>query len=260
MAGPPERIVAPRSNRHRFFISHFFEHSMKQTNLVKIRIDCPNGFSFWNIRRLRQYGLSVWDRDVCRGAVTEKKSVALRSYCRKAHLHFAYDNGYGSRSTSYRTEFFAAYPPPIRHRFYFCAYCGRLVPAKDVTVDHLYPIGKVSKNLKLQKKMNRLGIRSVNDVRNLVPACSSCNQKKGTRMGRWIMRGRFGRHPALWVIRHTLRFTLAVLVYVWLIWMLMHPDEASVSFASSMSNIRYALSGVWQTLRGMVACFGKGGL
>jgi len=43
-----------------------------------------------------------------------------------------------------------------------CQYCGRLVPAKELTMDHVVPIAR--------------GGRSVKG--NVVPACKSCNSKK----------------------------------------------------------------------------------
>ncbi|MBU1232930.1 MAG: HNH endonuclease [Proteobacteria bacterium] len=43
-----------------------------------------------------------------------------------------------------------------------CHFCGRKVPFKELTMDHLLPLGR--------------GGRSTKD--NLVPCCKSCNNKK----------------------------------------------------------------------------------
>lgn len=48
-----------------------------------------------------------------------------------------------------------------------CHYCGTMTKRADVTLDHVYP--------------KALGGR--NEARNLVPACFSCNQRKGARVG-----------------------------------------------------------------------------
>lgn len=88
---------------------------------------------------------------------------------------------------------------------YFCAYCGKLVSENRLSVDHLYPIGRAKKDLKLQRKLQRMGIEDINDVRNLVAACKRCNLRKGKKMGLWIFAGKIGRYNRLWVIRHIIR-------------------------------------------------------
>lgn len=188
----------------------------------------------WACWRLSGYGLRPASSNAYRGVVRMDQIRGLQRYCKKAHLTFSFNNAYGRRSATYRTEFFSENPPPIRHQYYFCAYCGRLVSAQKITIDHLYPVGEVSRNLKLQKKLKKRGILSVNDIRNLVPACARCNERKGKKMGRWILRGRIGRHPSVWVIRHIFRCLLAFGVFTFLIWLLMHPEEASMNLTDAV--------------------------
>lgn len=57
-------------------------------------------------------------------------------------------------------------------------------------------------------------MESINDLRNLVAACSRCNSKKSAKMGIWIIRGKIGRHQHLWIFRHIVR----IAVISFLIW------------------------------------------
>ena len=107
----------------------------------------------------------------------------------------------------YRKTFFSNNPPVI-HNNYFCAYCGKLVNKENITVDHLYPIGAVKKDPKLQKKLKRKGIKDINDKKNLVPACRTCNKKKSANLGIWIIKGKIGKHQFLWIIRHLIRLII----------------------------------------------------
>ena len=159
-------------------------------------------------RRMRHYHLH-WTGDKYVGNVSGWSYDALADFCREKHLKFYTDNEFGIRSNDYRYNFFKTNPP---HMFgkYFCAYCGNLISKEKVTVDHLYPIGAVRGNIRLQKHLKRLGIKNINDVKNLVPACWACNSKKSKNMGLWIIKGRIGRYPFLWIIRHVLRTTLFV--------------------------------------------------
>lgn len=130
----------------------------------------------------------------------------VRKFAEKHGARFFFDDEYGTRSTDYRKTFFSTYPPAIGG-MYFCAYCGRLVSRKKVTIDHIYPVAKVSKSVKLRKKLKARGIMSLNDAGNLTPACMKCNKAKGTKMGLWIIRGKIGRSARLWYIRWAVRIT-----------------------------------------------------
>lgn len=115
------------------------------------------------------------------------------------------DPDFGKRSQNYRAVFFKNAKPAFGN-MYFCAYCGRLVRRKKITVDHIFPVCKVSNNARLQRFLKWRGYESVNDKRNLCAACRRCNEKKGVQMGIWIVRGLIGRHRIYWVLRLSARF------------------------------------------------------
>ena len=169
---------------------------------------------WWSLYRLglRREGKGVWGGMVPAG----RKMERIRDFCDKKHLHFKIEGEYGTRTGSYRQAFFA-YHAPAFFGLYFCAYCGKLLSHRTLTVDHLYPIGKASKSLEFQKGLKKKGIKSIDDPANLVAACRRCNQKKADKIGRWITKGRLGRHALYWYLRWTLRFALAALA-VWLCW------------------------------------------
>lgn len=118
---------------------------------------------------------------------------------------------FGKRSSDYRKQFFLSTPPSVGNR-YFCVYCGRLLPKKKVTVDHLYPVIKVDSSVRLQKKLSDMGYSSVNDPRNLVAACDRCNKRKASKMGLWIVRGEIGKSSPLWLIRWGVRAMVSILL------------------------------------------------
>lgn len=153
------------------------------------------------------------------GHVSDKSFNRLAAYCRSEHLKCYTDNDYGKRSSNYRTLFFQNVPPDFGN-FYFCVYCGLPYSKKHITVDHLIPIGAVKDNLKMQHKLKRMGIPGINDCSNLVPACRRCNQRKGKKMGIWLLRARIGRHKWVCITKTLLRALTALgivlfLIYAW---------------------------------------------
>lgn len=145
---------------------------------------------------------------------TKRDVERIKNLCARHGLKFMYDNSYAERDSSYRQRFFSAHKPDILGK-YFCCYCGRLYPREKITVDHLYPVGAVSQNMRLQRKLSRMGIENINDERNLVAACASCNSAKGKKLGAWIRRGRIGRHRSVWIVRWALRITiLSLALYI----------------------------------------------
>ena len=159
--------------------------------------------------KFRLYGLKWNGIDAFVVRLNKKNYAALSYYCAGKHLKIYINNEYGTRSFDYRKRFFDANPPVIRN-MYFCAYCGRLRRKRDITIDHLYPVGCAKKSIKLQKKLSNMGIENINDIKNLVPACERCNKSKSNRMGAWIVKGKIGRHPMIWVARHFLRIIIFI--------------------------------------------------
>lgn len=112
-----------------------------------------------------------------------------------------------SSSTDYRKRFFERYRPAFGD-YYFCSYCGRPVKKDRVTVDHLYPVDRVKTSRSLRRRLEKCGYDSVNDPKNLVPACRSCNSRKGTKTGLWIIAGSLGRIQPLWFVRWPARIAV----------------------------------------------------
>lgn len=186
---------------------------------IPVVVDCGSRRVFRYHFRLRRFGL---DRDEGKkycGTISERKLELLKKYCYENHLKFYIDNEYGTRSKDYRARFFNSHRP-VFGRYYFCAYCGRLMSKRRMTVDHLYPVAKVSKDPELQKKLKRQGIGDLNSEKNLVAACYRCNQAKGAQMGDWIRKGKIGRHAWVWVLRWMMRivFVVAIGVAVWYVY------------------------------------------
>ena len=152
-----------------------------------------------------------WTGEGYYGYINKRKLNRVIEYCKEQHLQYTLNGEFSERSTGYRKTFFQNNLPFVGER-YFCAYCGRLIKKEKVTVDHLYPVGAAKRSMKLQKKLKRMGIDNINDAKNLVPACKHCNSKKGRKMGQWIIRGRIGRHPYIWVVRHSIRIYIIILL------------------------------------------------
>lgn len=162
-------------------------------------------------RKLRRYGLS-FDGFQYSGILSKSSYNRLHSYCVANHIRIRIDNGYGDRGTNYRQTYFKANKPFYKD-LYCCAYCGRIMRRRDITIDHIYPINQVRSSIKLQNFLKFHGIKNVNDEKNLTPACPSCNKHKSDKMGLWIIRGKIGKYQRLWRIRWAIRIvTIIVLV------------------------------------------------
>lgn len=174
---------------------------------IPVVVDCSDRYRLRYHFRLRRFGLDRGNERKYRGLIPERRLERVKEYCRENHLKFYIDNRYGTRGSSYRSRFLK-HNDPVFGCFYFCAYCGRPVSKKRVTVDHLYPVAKVSRDPALQKKLHRQGIDDLNSEKNLVPACYKCNQAKAAQMGSWIRKGKIGRHAWVWIVRWTIRLAL----------------------------------------------------
>ncbi len=141
--------------------------------------------------------------------VPEKWLPKIKRYCKKhGYEYMHYDEKY-ARSSNYRSEFFKHNKPKLFRR-YQCAYCSKLLKKKDVTVDHLIPIGKVKYKISWRIIMHLCGIFNINSYRNLVCACEKCNSKKSDKTGFWLIRGALGKHLWFWIIFYGAVITLIV--------------------------------------------------
>ncbi len=159
--------------------------------------------------RLRRFGLKYTGNGRYEGEKSKSSMTRIMAYCKRRPLKCIINNTYGTRSSNYRKIFFEAHPPTIFNG-YFCSYCGFYIPKKKVSVDHLYPIGKASINLKLQGWLNLIGIDDINSPKNLIPSCKRCNRQKSANMGVWLFKGYLGKIQWLWYLRWALRLTLII--------------------------------------------------
>lgn len=209
----------------------------QMSQMIRIRITGTNRRKVsrsW--MRLRMWGLRKDRYGAYTGTVSRRRVEKLRAYCERVHLRFRIDNEFGRRGGSYRSVFFRTHAPAFG-RYYFCAYCGRLLPKRKVTVDHLYPVGSAARDLKMQKKLRRIHLSGINDPENLVAACRGCNQKKGKQMGRWIRKGKLGRHAWYWELRWAFRIVLAAGLLALLIYILMREAGLNPTLVNRLNQI-----------------------
>lgn len=176
-----------------------------KNNIYNYRYDLySNGFEF----NKRSGNNSFYEQ-----MMSETSSKAWESFCRQNKLTCNVIPEQYTRSADYRKEYFKQAVPAVEAK-YRCAYCGKKLVYRDVTVDHIIPVNKMSYNKSARIIASRLGIENVNDPKNLVSACRKCNSKKGTKMGAWLWKGFFGKSEALWKIRMGFRWAFAAVIAV----------------------------------------------
>ena len=150
------------------------------------------------------------------------------SYAKRVGLSYEIRSGDRNRSSVYRTVWRENNRPIFG--MYLCAYCGRPVKEKKITVDHIVSVKRAKTHPKYQKDVNNLS--------NLCGACRRCNLKKGTKGGFWILKGKLYRHRIFRIMRFLLQFAImAVILYV-LYLVVLHPQEASRLFTEAGLTIR----------------------
>lgn len=120
--------------------------------IYPVIVECNKQQKKKNKRKLRKLRIRYSCREngiyyFC-GRLNERRFEILKYYCRDNHLRFRINNEFAARSATYRTEFFK-YNHPCIGKYYFCSYCGIPLSKKSLTVDHLYSVGMVSKDVKL---------------------------------------------------------------------------------------------------------------
>lgn len=140
------------------------------------------------------------DAEICKAFAETRKLLCLIEYPQER------------RSADYRQRFFRT-NMGLRHKgnHYQCAYCGRIFPKDQITVDHLFAVKGVQRSKIMKWLLHKLKITDVNDPKNLVPACRHCNSQKGSKGGIWILRGLIGKSFALWVVRWIARIVIVAL-------------------------------------------------
>ena len=118
----------------------------------------------------------------------------IKKYCRRRLLRCTLNVDSMERSTTYRANFFKSDKGIFGGgKYYFCAYCGRILTKSKATVDHIIPIALANRSPRHKRMLTIRGIKTVNDVRNLTASCLKCNSRKGSNGGLWIVRGYFGK-------------------------------------------------------------------
>lgn len=147
-----------------------------------------------------------------RKKVSAEEAELLRSRAAEDRLVFEAVPSQFTRSSNYREEFLAAEPGPWR-----CRYCHKKLDASTMTVDHIVPVAAAAHGGLARKALEMMGADGVNDLVNLAPACSSCNNRKGSKGGLWIMRGVLGKESWYWVLVWVARF-VGLAAICWLAW------------------------------------------
>ena len=115
---------------------------------------------------------------------------------------------FSERSYGYRNDFIDE--GPTFGKYWLCAYCGKLLTEKTLTVDHLIPVAQARDSSFTEWYMKRHGYKTINDKRNLVAACERCNKRKGKQTGFWIIRGRIGRHTGARIFLSIMKIVLPI--------------------------------------------------
>lgn len=151
-------------------------------------------------------------------------------FCKRKFLHIECIEDKYVRSTDYRKNFLQNYEKKDG-RYLRCAYCGRKLTVANMTVDHIIPIDKVQHKQKYRALMRLLGIKNINDIKNLTPACEKCNKKKGRKLKGFYLNGITGRTYKGVIIRRTIKFFVTLIVlgtFLFLAWQIVFNKQFSI--------------------------------
>lgn len=153
------------------------------------------------------------------GDINNENIDAVRQFCKKKHLNlYIKEEGY-YRSGDYSKLFFDS-KKGIKGNAdkYRCVYCGKVIRRSrgQVTVDHLFPVASVKNNsfwhVRVRQILDRLDIKDINQIENLVPACGHCNSSKGSKLGIWTIRGYLGQFDWFWYTLYFSFFLILILI------------------------------------------------
>lgn len=162
-------------------------------------------FSRWKLKRVGAVKQSKNHYTV--DADSKKKIDRL---CDRYRLSVKWYKKQWTRSSGYRSAFFRNNKPPYR-----CRYCHRRLPKDKLEVDHLMPVGKAKRHAHIRFLLWVSGIRDINDPKNLVASCHSCNERKRDKTGWWYIRGVLGKYKLYWLVVYLFRLAL----FLGLIWL-----------------------------------------
>lgn len=146
---------------------------------------------------------NAWVKPV--GNLGAKRSIR---YAKERGLRYELLDKNVKRNTSYKAKWVRENPPFLG--MYLCTYCGRLVPAKNITVDHIVSVGQAGTSLRYANSG-----KNVNAIENLCGACGACNNIKDAKGGLWVLRGKIFRHRFMRILRLLFRLCIvSALVYI----------------------------------------------
>ena len=152
---------------------------------------------------------------VCRGLTKNMaKTVAWKARFRLYGSTY-YPTEWG-RTDNYKEKWLRTHP----EEYFRCVYCGRIMPRRSVTVDHVVPVSVTKRSPLTRWILQQKGYENVDDEKNLVPACYKCNYEKGTQHSRhWSMRAFLGKSETYWRLKKGLKFIavitlIGIIVYV----------------------------------------------
>lgn len=143
----------------------------------------------------------------------------INSFCHRKHLTVNIIENKYIRSSKYRSVYFHAYPSDTG--VYRCVYCGKRMSKDKITVDHVIPIQKVQQSDFYKNLLVTCGIDSVNDPKNLAPACEKCNKKKaGSFSLKYYFLAKSGKQPHGIAFRRFIKFICVLCITFDVLWII----------------------------------------
>lgn len=163
-------------------------------------------------KKLFKMGFQYQNGKWVKQSFSDSEEKHTERFCKKKRLRFKkYDEKY-ERSNGYRKTFISNYE--TKNGMYRCAYCGKKMSQDYMTVDHIISVYKAQNEFSGKLLMKILRAKTVNDVKNLTPACEKCNRKKGRNIEGYLINGLTGRTYKGVVIRKTFKVVLVISIIV----------------------------------------------
>ena len=133
----------------------------------------------------------------------------LHKLVRRGYKARMYKKEY-ARSNNYRYNFFNATGNKKEYR---CVYCGRVFKKDRITIDHVIPVDRAKSSFIARTFLKLKGCKSVNEIDNLVPACSICNSKKGTHIKlKYLLRSQWGEYRSYWIVMPLIKISITLFI------------------------------------------------
>ena len=158
----------------------------------------------------RAYGNSFWEKKINKEELDYYKEV-----CKFYNFRFKVIDPNFKRSGSYIDIYFQN-KKALLGKYYLCAYCQKVLRKEEVTIDHIFPVSRTSRSKFLIYICHCLKINNINDYRNLVCCCKSCNSRKQSKVGKWTILGFLGKTNIGCIILKTIKIILVLLILKYL--------------------------------------------